>query len=76
MTRETCRSITDRCLFTGEELDKDIGLHNPVRDGRPPVVLGRKYHAQIEGYSSKTESANTPYETLVSLKRGRSRSGL
>ncbi len=72
--RKTCRSITDRCLITGEALGEDMELHHPIRDGRPPVVLSKKGHALIEGQSSETESANTPYEILVQLRRGRRRS--
>ncbi|WP_420130127.1 hypothetical protein [Longimicrobium sp.] len=35
--RAACRAAAERCLVSGERLQRDrLELHHPVRDGRPP----------------------------------------
>jgi hypothetical protein len=46
--RELCRAASNRCLVTNEALGTDCELHHPVRDGRPPVPLSKRGHAEIE----------------------------
>jgi len=46
--RDLCRTASNRCLVTNEVLVTDCELHHPVRDGRPPVPLSKRGHAQIE----------------------------
>jgi hypothetical protein len=46
--REELRTLAGFCLATGKSLDGDCELHHPVRDGRPPIPLCRKFHDQIE----------------------------
>jgi hypothetical protein len=47
--RELCRAASTRCLVSDELLGTDCELHHPVRDGRPPVPLSKRGHAEIEG---------------------------
>ena len=56
--RDTLRSITNRCLVTGNEIGEQGELHHPVRDGRPPIILSKDGHAAIEG---QTRGSQVPY---------------
>lgn len=72
--RKTCRETTSSCLVTGQPLDeKNLELHHPVRDGRPPLPLNKEGHKQIEGQRSSADG-NTNREKLKKLKREGNRS--
>ena len=51
--RQTCRSITNACIVTGEPIGPDAELHHPVRDGRPPILLSKKGHTMIEQHNQQ-----------------------
>jgi hypothetical protein len=77
--RETCRSISNVCIVTGEELGEGAELHHPIRDGRPPILLSKKGHNLIEGQSSSKESytdgdKDDIYSLLLKIKHERNRS--
>ncbi len=65
--RELCREAVKTCLVTGIALGQDIELHHPVRDGRPPIPLSKKGHAEIEGQVA-TMSNDPVSGTLCALK--------
>ena len=51
--RNECRAVASACVVSGETLtSNNTDLHHPVRDGRPPIPLTKKAHAQIEGQVS------------------------
>ena len=47
--RIMCKNVSSHCLVTKEVLGNDAELHHPLRDGRPPILLSKKGHKQIEG---------------------------
>jgi hypothetical protein len=50
----------EACLITGSALGQDSELHDPVRDGRPPIPLSKKGHASIEGQLHCAQRNSTP----------------
>lgn len=69
--RALCRSSSQHCLVTGEPLGKDVELHHPVRDGRPPVPLSSKGHDQIEGQLSSVAADDSIGRVLFALRSQR-----
>jgi hypothetical protein len=67
--RELCRSIVSECILTGDALDSGAELHHPVRDGRPPLLLSKKGHAQLEGQASSDDAADSIAMILIPLRR-------
>jgi hypothetical protein len=60
--------MADHCLVTGKPLEaKEVELHHPARDGRPPIPLSKVGHAEIESAIGNT--ANPIDKTLRALKR-------
>jgi hypothetical protein len=49
--RTTCRSVTNKCIVTNEEMDEKSELHHLLRDGRPPILLSKKGHELVEEYN-------------------------
>lgn len=70
--RVLCRSVSKKCLVTGEPLGDDLELHHPVRDGRPPLPLSKRGHALIE--EQLTEASGAAQSELLALKRASNRS--
>jgi len=58
--RKICRSVSSHCLVTNEILGKDAELHHPMRDGRPPILLSKDGHKQIEGQKKEKNISNDP----------------
>ena len=71
--RELCREAAHTCLVTGQALAQDTELHHPVRDGRPPIPLGKKGHASIEGQLSSVGDDPTA-QALLPLRSEMNRS--
>ncbi len=67
--RRLCRSAVSQCILTGDSLDSAAELHHPVRDGRPPLLLSKKGHAQLEGQASNNDAADPIGVVLIALKR-------
>jgi len=67
--RQLCRSVVSQCILTGDFLDSAAELHHPVRDGRPPLLLSKKGHAQLEGQASSKDGADPIAVILIPLKR-------
>jgi hypothetical protein len=67
--RQLFRSIAGHCMLTGDALDSAAELHHPVRDGRPPLLLSKKGHAQIEGQTSGTDVPDPIAAILIPLRR-------
>lgn len=61
--RQTCREAVSHCIVTGEKIGEGAELHHPVRDGRPPILLSKKGHDQIEQQAHK--ATNT--ESILSV---------
>ncbi|HEX8832114.1 MAG TPA: hypothetical protein VF705_13155 [Longimicrobium sp.] len=58
--RAACRAAAERCVVSGDLLQRDrLELHHPVRDGRPPIPLDKDAHASIEG-QKKGASGRSP----------------
>lgn len=73
--RELCREAVKTCLVTGIALGQDSELHHPVRDGRPPILLSKKGHDEIEGQIVTVR--NDPIgRALCTLRSGRNILGL
>ena len=71
--RKQCRQMADHCLVTGKPLEaREVELHHPARDGRPPIPLSKAGHAEIESAIGNT--ANPIDKTLRALKRQGNRS--
>jgi hypothetical protein len=67
--RKTLRSVTDKCLISGDVLtSQNIELHHPVRDGRPPIPLSKAAHRKIEKQQSSI-SDDAIGEKLKSLRK-------
>lgn len=67
--REICREAAPNCLVTGQPLDiKNLDLHHPVRDGRPPIPLSKAGHAKLEKQNS-SDGDETMSGILSNLKR-------
>jgi hypothetical protein len=48
--RKELKSLCQTCPIYPEEFDvKNIELHHPVRDGRPPIPLSKRGHETVEG---------------------------
>jgi len=48
--RRQCKDLLSGCLISGVPSSEcTIELHHPVRDGRPPIPLCAKVHAELEG---------------------------
>lgn len=58
--RRTCRDAVFNCIVTGEELGADAELHHPLRDGRPPILLSKTGHVQVEQRHQAGTSACSP----------------
>jgi hypothetical protein len=56
-------------MVTGNSLDLAAELHHPVRDGRPPLLLTKKGHAQLEGQASNDDAADPIAAILLPLRR-------
>jgi hypothetical protein len=79
--RAECRAVATNCVLSGDQLtDDNTHLHHPVRDGRPPIPLSKKAHAEIEGQTSGMKaagksaedgSATTPTEGIVTYSASR-----
>jgi hypothetical protein len=58
--RTECRAVASTCVLSGEILTAtNTDLHHPVRDGRPPIPLSKKAHAEIEGQASAVKGAGS-----------------
>jgi hypothetical protein len=69
--RQQCRSAVVKCMLTGGAVDSDAELHHPVRDGRPPLFISKKGHAELEGQASSGDSADPIAAILIPLRRGK-----
>jgi hypothetical protein len=58
--RQTCRAAVTECIITGEELGDDAELHHPLRDGRPPILLSKSGHVQVEQRHQTGTNADNP----------------
>lgn len=55
--RDDLRGALEHCLVSGSPLaGETIELHHTVRDGRPPIPLGKAGHALLEGQTSKPKA--------------------
>ena len=54
--REECRAEATTCVVTGEAIARGQAvLHHPVRDGRPPIPLSKRGHAELEGQAGSAD---------------------
>jgi hypothetical protein len=59
--RARCRALAKSCMITGELLDlRDVELHHPIRDGRPPIPLSKRGHAAIENQTAGARTIPLP----------------
>ncbi len=73
VSRAVCRQAATTCLVTDEPLGPDVGLHHPVRDGRPPLPLRKAGHATIEQQMAATADGGLG-QALLALRRESNRS--
>jgi hypothetical protein len=66
--RQMFRTAANACLVTGEALDSTAELHHPVRDGRPPILLSKNGHAQLEGQTSEFDVSDPTAAVLIPQK--------
>jgi len=75
--RETCRNAMIKCIVTDELLGMDAELHHPMRDGRPPILLSKNGHNQVERSNqnkmdpTKSDSNNKIWDRIIELKSER-----
>ncbi|MDR1839831.1 MAG: hypothetical protein LBQ93_09665 [Treponema sp.] len=73
--KDICRSVSSHCLVTNEVLDKGAELHHPMRDGRPPILLSKNGHSQIEGQKKEKNTSNDPvWDKIKALRTQRNMS--
>ena len=58
--RNMCKSVSSRCLVTNDNLGDDAELHHPLRDGRPPILISKIGHKQIEGHIKGIGTSDDP----------------
>ena len=66
--RDLCRSATTKCIVTNELIGSDAELHHPMRDGRPPILLSKDGHTQVEQNNQNTNAGNVSNETWDIIK--------
>ena len=67
--RQLFRSLVSHCMLTSDALDSTAELHHPVRDGRPPLLLSKKGHAELEGQTSDVDASDPIAAILIPLRR-------
>jgi uncharacterized protein YbaR (Trm112 family) len=69
--RATLKEAAKICIITNELLTEDAELHHPLRDGRPPILISKKGHKNIENQQgiSGSENEDTIWQKMKSLKK-------
>ena len=68
VSRQMCREAFTICLVTDAPLGADAELHHPVRDGRPPILLSKAGHDQVEGQEA-FDGGDDVGKALIALRR-------
>jgi hypothetical protein len=69
--RAKCKALAKTCIVTGEVLDpREVELHHPVRDGRPPIPLSKVGHAKIENQTVRLARRCSQDDAVATVEPG------
>ena len=73
--RKQIRDMGKKCLVTGESANNcKLELHHPVRDGRPPILISKKAHSEIEKSYNIGDNSDEVMKIIYPIKRKGNRS--